>query len=124
MEKKSPMWSTIIKEQEWPLVIINNNPFQFLIKDFLAMFNTDESITAFAYSSFNFALDRALPLYLSTKNTILKKYDGRFKDIFQVRQIFLICFSSIVRYLHVCRTSTIVNLNPNMKLKESGMNTD
>lgn len=49
----------------------------------LAMFNTDESITAFAYSSFNFALDRALPLYLSTKNTILKKYDGRFKDIFQ-----------------------------------------
>lgn len=54
------------------------------------MFNTDESITAFAYSSFNFALDRGLPLYLSTKNTILKKYDGRFKDIFQVRQIFLL----------------------------------
>ncbi|XP_066245328.1 isocitrate dehydrogenase [NADP] cytoplasmic [Euwallacea similis] len=49
----------------------------------LAMFNTDESIIAFAYSSFNYALDRTLPLYLSTKNTILKKYDGRFKDIFQ-----------------------------------------
>uniref|UniRef100_A0A1B6GLY1 Isocitrate dehydrogenase [NADP] n=1 Tax=Cuerna arida TaxID=1464854 RepID=A0A1B6GLY1_9HEMI len=49
----------------------------------LGMFNTDESIIAFAHSSFKFALDRGYPLYLSTKNTILKKYDGRFKDIFQ-----------------------------------------
>lgn len=49
----------------------------------LGMFNTDESIIAFAHSSFKYALDRELPLYLSTKNTILKKYDGRFKDIFQ-----------------------------------------
>uniref|UniRef100_A0A2Z5RE48 Isocitrate dehydrogenase [NADP] n=1 Tax=Reticulitermes speratus TaxID=60591 RepID=A0A2Z5RE48_9NEOP len=49
----------------------------------LGMFNTDESITAFAHSSFQYALDRKYPLYLSTKNTILKQYDGRFKDIFQ-----------------------------------------
>ncbi|KAK8786652.1 hypothetical protein V5799_023574 [Amblyomma americanum] len=49
----------------------------------MAMFNTDESIRDFAHSSFKFALQRELPLYLSTKNTILKKYDGRFKDIFQ-----------------------------------------
>lgn len=49
----------------------------------LGMFNTDESITDFAHSSFKYALDRKYPLYLSTKNTILKKYDGRFKDIFQ-----------------------------------------
>ncbi len=49
----------------------------------LAMFNTDESITGFARSCFNVALDRGWPLYLSTKNTILKKYDGRFKDIFE-----------------------------------------
>lgn len=49
----------------------------------LAMFNTDESITGFAYSCFNYALSKGWPLYLSTKNTILKKYDGRFKDIFQ-----------------------------------------
>ncbi|XP_012266064.1 isocitrate dehydrogenase [NADP] cytoplasmic [Athalia rosae] len=48
-----------------------------------AQFNTDESIQAFAHSSFQYALSRAYPLYLSTKNTILKKYDGRFKDIFQ-----------------------------------------
>lgn len=49
----------------------------------LGMFNTDESITDFAHSSFKYALNRKFPLYLSTKNTILKKYDGRFKDIFQ-----------------------------------------
>lgn len=49
----------------------------------LAMYNTDESIQAFAHSSFQVALQKKWPLYLSTKNTILKKYDGRFKDIFQ-----------------------------------------
>lgn len=49
----------------------------------LGMFNTDESITAFAHSSLQYALGRKYPLYLSTKNTILKRYDGRFKDIFQ-----------------------------------------
>ncbi|AUR51204.1 NADP-dependent isocitrate dehydrogenase [Aquella oligotrophica] len=49
----------------------------------LAMYNTDESIRGFARSCFNMALTKKWPLYLSTKNTILKKYDGRFKDIFQ-----------------------------------------
>ena len=49
----------------------------------MAMYNTDESIKGFAHSSFKMALHQNLPLYLSTKNTILKKYDGRFKDIFQ-----------------------------------------
>jgi isocitrate dehydrogenase len=49
----------------------------------LAMYNTDESIRGFAHSCMNMALQKAWPLYLSTKNTILKKYDGRFKDIFQ-----------------------------------------
>ncbi|KAI6187196.1 Isocitrate dehydrogenase [Aphelenchoides besseyi] len=49
----------------------------------LAMYNTDESIRDFAKSSLEYALQRRLPLYLSTKNTILKRYDGRFKDIFQ-----------------------------------------
>ncbi|KAI0259978.1 isocitrate dehydrogenase [Gloeopeniophorella convolvens] len=49
----------------------------------LAMYNTDESITGFAHSSFKMALSKKLPLFMSTKNTILKKYDGRFKDIFQ-----------------------------------------
>lgn len=49
----------------------------------LAMYNTDESIRSFAHASFQVALQKKWPLYLSTKNTILKKYDGRFKDIFQ-----------------------------------------
>uniref|UniRef100_A0AC35TLH7 Isocitrate dehydrogenase [NADP] n=1 Tax=Rhabditophanes sp. KR3021 TaxID=114890 RepID=A0AC35TLH7_9BILA len=49
----------------------------------LSMYNTDESIVDFAHASFKYALQRNYPLYLSTKNTILKKYDGRFKDIFQ-----------------------------------------
>ncbi|TSA39112.1 MAG: isocitrate dehydrogenase (NADP(+)) [Porphyromonadaceae bacterium] len=49
----------------------------------MAMYNTDESIRGFAHSCFNMALDKKWPLYLSTKNTILKAYDGRFKDIFE-----------------------------------------
>ncbi|WP_395673915.1 NADP-dependent isocitrate dehydrogenase [Phenylobacterium sp.] len=49
----------------------------------MAMYNVDESIRDFAHASFAYALNRDYPLYLSTKNTILKGYDGRFKDIFQ-----------------------------------------
>jgi isocitrate dehydrogenase len=49
----------------------------------MAMFNVDESIRGFARASFNYGLNRGYPVYLSTKNTILKLYDGRFKDIFQ-----------------------------------------
>ncbi|KAG0025240.1 isocitrate dehydrogenase (NAD(+)) idh1, partial [Podila clonocystis] len=61
----------------------------FVVYDFegpgvaLGMYNHDESITGFAHSCFKVALDKSYPLYMSTKNTILKKYDGRFKDIFQ-----------------------------------------
>jgi len=49
---------------------------------YMGMYNLDASITDFARASFNYALQRKYPLYLSTKNTIMKKYDGRFKDIF------------------------------------------
>jgi isocitrate dehydrogenase len=49
----------------------------------MAMYNLDDSIRDFARASMNYALGRKYPLYLSTKNTILKAYDGRFKDIFQ-----------------------------------------
>jgi len=52
----------------------------------MAMYNLDQSIIDFARASMNYALQRKYPLYLSTKNTILKAYDGRFKDLFQ--QIF------------------------------------
>jgi isocitrate dehydrogenase len=67
----------------------NGKPQSFDVYDFkgdgvaLAMYNTDESIRGFARSCMNVALMKKWPLYLSTKNTILKKYDGRFKDIFQ-----------------------------------------
>uniref|UniRef100_A0A1B6C244 Isocitrate dehydrogenase [NADP] n=1 Tax=Clastoptera arizonana TaxID=38151 RepID=A0A1B6C244_9HEMI len=66
-----------------------SKPIEHIVNDYkgpgvaLGMFNTDESIVNFAHSSFKYALNHAYPLYLSTKNTILKKYDGRFKDIFQ-----------------------------------------
>jgi len=49
----------------------------------MGMYNTDESIRAFADSSFKMALQKGWPLYMSTKNTIMKRYDGRFKDIFE-----------------------------------------
>jgi len=49
----------------------------------MGMYNLDESIRDFARASFNYGLNRKWPVYLSTKNTILKAYDGRFKDIFQ-----------------------------------------
>ena len=64
-------------------------PQTFDVHDFkgdgvaMCMYNVDESIEGFARSCFNMALNKKWPLYLSTKNTILKKYDGRFKDIFQ-----------------------------------------
>lgn len=58
----------------------------------LAMYNTDESIRGFANACFNQALIKKWPLYLSTKNTILKKYDGRFKDIFE--EVYQIAFKS------------------------------
>ena len=66
-----------------------SQPQTFEVYDFkgdgvaLSMYNTDESIIGFARSCFNMALSKKWPLYLSTKNTILKKYDGRFKDIFE-----------------------------------------
>ncbi len=64
-------------------------PQTFEVYDFngdgvaMCMYNIDKSIGGFARSCFNMALNKKWPLYLSTKNTILKKYDGRFKDIFQ-----------------------------------------
>jgi len=66
-----------------------SEPTAFNVYDFegdgvaLAMYNTDKSIRGFANACFNMAIEKKWPLYLSTKNTILKKYDGRFKDIFQ-----------------------------------------
>ena len=49
----------------------------------MGMYNFDDSIRDFARASLRYGLDRGYPVYLSTKNTILKAYDGRFKDLFQ-----------------------------------------
>jgi isocitrate dehydrogenase len=63
-------------------------PVEYEVFDFpaagvaMGMYNLDDSIRGFARACFNYALERKYPLYLSTKNTILKVYDGRFKDIF------------------------------------------
>lgn len=64
----------------------------------MGMYNLDESIRGFAKACFNMALQKNWPLYLSTKNTILKKYDGRFKDIFQ--EIYEAEFAGKVQYEH------------------------
>jgi len=66
-----------------------SKPMEFQIADFsgsgvaMGMYNFDDSIKDFARASLNYGLIRNYPVYLSTKNTILKAYDGRFKDIFQ-----------------------------------------
>ena len=64
------------KVQEWEVYNFKGNGVA------MCMYNTEESIRGFAQSCFNMALVKGWPLYLSTKNTILKKYDGQFKDIF------------------------------------------
>ncbi|QKZ12706.1 NADP-dependent isocitrate dehydrogenase [Spirosoma sp. KUDC1026] len=64
----------------------------------MGMYNVDESIRGFARACFNVALDKGWPLYLSTKNTILKKYDGRFKDIFQ--EVYETEYKDKVHYEH------------------------
>lgn len=62
----------------------------------LGMYNTRESITDFAHSCMNYALLKKYPLYMSTKNTILKKYDGLFKDIFaEVYEQYKVKFEAI-----------------------------
>ena len=63
--------------------VIEHEVFQFPSAGVaMGMYNLDDSIRDFARASMNYALDRGWPLYLSTKNTILKAYDGRFKDLF------------------------------------------
>ena len=64
--------------------VIDREVYQFKASGVaMSMYNLDESIRDFARASFNYGLDRNWPVYLSTKNTIIKAYDGRFKDLFQ-----------------------------------------
>jgi isocitrate dehydrogenase len=84
----------------------------------MAMYNLDESIRDFARASMNFALTRGYPLYLSTKNTILKAYDGRFKDLFQ--EVFDNEFASAFREKHITYEHRLIDDMVASALKWSG----
>ena len=84
----------------------------------LSMYNLDESIRDFARASLNYGLKRRYPVYLSTKNTILKKYDGRFKDIFQ--EVYEAEFKSQFRTLGLTYEHRLIDDMVASSLKWSG----
>jgi len=84
----------------------------------MAMYNLDESIRDFARASLNYGLDRKYPVYLSTKNTILKAYDGRFKDIF--REIFDAEFADRFKQLGITYEHRLIDDMVAAALKWSG----
>ncbi len=84
----------------------------------LSMYNLDESIRDFARASFNYGLSRKFPVYLSTKNTILKAYDGRFKDIFQ--EVFDAEFASQFKALGLTYEHRLIDDMVASALKWSG----
>jgi isocitrate dehydrogenase len=84
----------------------------------MGMYNLDESIRGFARASFNYALARKYPMYLSTKNTILKAYDGRFKDIFQ--EIFDAEFATAFASAKLTYEHRLIDDMVAMALKSSG----
>jgi isocitrate dehydrogenase len=84
----------------------------------MAMYNLDESIRDFARASFNYGLNRKFPVYLSTKNTILKAYDGRFKDIFQ--EVFDAEFASQFKTLGLTYEHRLIDDMVASALKWSG----
>jgi len=84
----------------------------------LAMYNLDDSIRDFARASMNYAMNRKYPLYLSTKNTILKAYDGRFKDLFQ--EVFDAEFASKFKSLGITYEHRLIDDMVASALKWSG----
>jgi len=84
----------------------------------MGMYNTDESITAFAHSCMQYAILKKWPLYLSTKNTILKRYDGRFKDIFQ--EIYEKDYESEFKKLKIWYEHRLIDDMVAQTLKSSG----
>jgi len=84
----------------------------------MGMYNTDESIYGFARSCMNFSLSRGWDLFLSTKNTILKKYDGRFKDIFE--EVYLNEFKSAFDSKGITYTHRLIDDMVAQALKSSG----
>jgi isocitrate dehydrogenase len=84
----------------------------------MGMYNLDDSITEFARASFNYGIQRKVPVYLSTKNTILKVYDGRFKDIFQ--QVFDAEFAEKFKELKIWYEHRLIDDMVASALKWSG----
>ena len=84
----------------------------------MGMYNLDDSITEFARASFNYGIQRKVPVYLSTKNTILKVYDGRFKDIFQ--QVFDAEFADKFKELKIWYEHRLIDDMVASALKWSG----
>ncbi len=84
----------------------------------MAMYNVDESIREFARASLNYGLQRGLPVYLSTKNTILKAYDGRFKDIFE--EIFIAEFAEELKRKKITYEHRLIDDMVASALKWSG----
>ncbi|KFD60549.1 hypothetical protein M514_08401 [Trichuris suis] len=99
-------------------------PFKRTVYDFhgagvaMGMYNTDESIRGFAKSCFEYALIKKWPLYLSTKNTIIKHYDGRFKDIFQ--EIYDSEYAGRFKYLGIWYEHRLIDDMVAQVLKSSG----
>jgi isocitrate dehydrogenase len=84
----------------------------------MAMYNLDDSIRDFARASFNYGAQRKYPVYLSTKNTILKAYDGRFKDLFQ--EVFDAEFATIFKNLGITYEHRLIDDMVASALKWSG----
>jgi isocitrate dehydrogenase len=84
----------------------------------MAMYNLDDSIRDFARASFNYGAQRKYPVYLSTKNTILKAYDGRFKDLFQ--EVFDAEFATIFKNLGITYEHRLIDDMVASSLKWSG----
>lgn len=85
----------------------------------MGMYNLDDSIAAFAHASFQVALQKKWPLYLSTKNTILKKYDGRFKDVFQ--DVFE-KYVRVLKYVFLSKILFLDTMKNNSRATKFGMN--
>ena len=101
-----------------------SEPLEYQVFDFpssgvaMAMYNLDDSIRDFARASLNYGLLRKYPVYLSTKNTILKAYDGRFKDIFQ--EIYVAEFKSQFEALGIWYEHRLIDDMVAMSLRMEG----
>ncbi|KIM82887.1 hypothetical protein PILCRDRAFT_7769 [Piloderma croceum F 1598] len=84
----------------------------------MAMYNTDESITGFALASFKMTLFKKMVLFMSTKDTIIRKYDNRFKDIFQ--GVYKSAYKSQFESAGICYEHRVIEDMVAQAIKSSG----